>query len=122
MPKIKIHPLAVKFEEVECCALKTAIANISHRPFIQEGIEKAKEAEPKHKWSILTEVFKNTLRLVFIPGAIHRNFYFNLAVREKKQITESNGVMVVPCNHSAAEHIKALDNICFMMACPKGEN
>lgn len=117
---IRVHPLTVKFGEVECCALKTAITTTLHKQFIDKSIKEAKAAEPKHNWSVLTEIFINTIRIVFIPARIHRTFYFHLALYEKVRL--QNPGSRLSCDHTVAEHIRALDNICFLMACPKGEN
>lgn len=120
MVKIKVHPLAVKFEEIECCALKTAIADASNSQFIKESIEKARQTEPEYSWSFLTEMFERTGLFIFVPHQIHRAFYFNLAVMEKKRLEQEGKAL--SCDHTLVEHIKALNNICFMVACPKGEN
>ncbi len=112
-----IDPSAVKLEEMECCALRCAIESGFHKEFIKENIEAAQKVEPKYVWSILTEIFENTLRLVFIPRDIHKRFYFNLALKEGERI---NSVDVnLSCNHTTKEHLAALDNVCLMMAFKK---
>ena len=120
MSEIKNHPATVKFGEIECCVLGSAIIDLAHRKFINEFINWAKKKEPKHSWAILTEIFINTIRLIFIPREVHRKFYFNLARLEKKQLMEGNKTPT--CGHTIKEHIEALDNICFLMVCPIGTN
>lgn len=120
MAEIKSHPSTVKFGEIECCALRRAVEDSAHRKFINEFIEWAKEKEPKHSWTILTEIFINTIHFIFIPREIHRAFYLALASLEKKQLVEGNKTPV--CSHTIKGHIEALDNICFLMAYPAGNN
>ncbi|MBI2634966.1 MAG: hypothetical protein HYW79_00220 [Parcubacteria group bacterium] len=120
MDEIKNHPSTVEFGEKECCALKIAVENATHREFIREFIKKAGEKEPKHSWAILAEIFTNTINLIFIPRGIHREFYATLAILERGQLTEGNKELA--CGHTVIEHIQALDNIYFLMAYPAGNN
>lgn len=118
--EIKNHPSTVEFGKVECCALRSAVKDVANQEFICGFIEKAHKKEPQHSWSILKKIFTNTIRLVFIPRTIHRDFYFNLACLEKKQLMEGNKTLA--CDHTIEEHINALDNIYFLMMCPAGKN
>lgn len=122
MPKIRNHPSTVEFGEIECCVLRSAIEDPANLELICEFIEKAQEREPKHSWGILAEIFTMdvTVRLVFIPREIHRMFYLTLAQSEKKLLTE--GDKIPNCDHTINEHIKAVDNICFLMMYPAGCN
>lgn len=69
------HPSTVEFGELECCALQAANAREAHRSFISFFMSKAKESEPRYNVSVLSEIFTNTTRLVFIPKSVHRAFY-----------------------------------------------
>lgn len=120
MAEIKNHPSAVKFGKIECCTLRSTIADAAHQEFIRGFIEKADGKEPKHSWAILEEIFVNTVLLIFIPRKIHRAFYLTLASLEKERLAEGNKTPA--CGHTIKEHIEALDNICFLMVCPMGTN
>lgn len=114
----KIDPRAVKFEEIECCAVRSAITCGLHEKWIKNFIlEIQLKDEPKYNTSVLTEIFTNTIRLVFIPTATHRQFYFQLATMERKRLEELEGIALHECNHGVAAHIKALNNIRALMIC-----
>ncbi|MDO8600661.1 MAG: hypothetical protein Q7R73_03525 [bacterium] len=120
--RIKKHPLLVVFEEVECCVLRHAFSKGAYADLLDAVIEEVAKTEiiPPHDLSILAEIFINTLRLGFIPGIVHRVFYSKVAYAEKEAIGTGN--VLISCGHTKEEHIKALDRIIWLMACPQGQN
>lgn len=115
------HPATVEFGELECCALRAANARWVHQDFISSFIAKAQENQLRYKVSILSEIFMNTIRLVFIPRGIHRAFYLALAFKERHILSGIPGVLF-ECEHRAEEHITALEKILFKMSIPQGDN
>lgn len=115
------HPSTVEFGELECCALRAANAREAHHGFVSSFMAKAKESEPRYNVSIISEIFTNTTRLVFIPRSVHRAFYLALAFKERDILARSvTGFF--NCGHAAGEHTKALESICSKMAYPQGSN
>ncbi len=116
-----VHPAAIEFNEVDCCALRKARIEKDHQPFIGTFLTKARKGNLPYNVSVLLEIFEKTVRLVFIPHAIHRSFYLNLAVMEKK-LLEGSGGSVLECGHSVNQHVSALARICANMLTPQGHN
>ena len=121
MPDYPRHPATVEFGELECCALREANARGEHQDFISSFITMAQEDEPRYNVSILSEIFTNTTRLVFIPRSIHRVFYLSLAIKER-DIFSIILDTALDCGHEIKEHIMALDKISSQMAFPQGSN
>ena len=121
MIRVHLHPSAVEFGELECCALRRAAAEKDHQPFIASYIARVGEAHPPHQVSALSETFKNTTRLVFTPQRVHRSFYLHLASRERELI-ERRGDIGLSCGHSTQQHVEALTGVCLKMALPQGNN
>ncbi|HEY4523479.1 MAG TPA: hypothetical protein VJK04_01235 [Candidatus Paceibacterota bacterium] len=118
MMSIRVHPSTVEFGELECCALRKAIAENNHQPFIVSFIASVGATNPPYQVNILFENFLNTIRFVFTPSQIHRFFYLILALREKKFI-ERREDATLDCKHFVKQHQEALANICAKMAYPK---
>lgn len=116
-----VHPAAIEFNEIDCCAMRKATTEKDHQPFIQAFIQEARRDNLPYTVSVLWEIFEKTVRLVFIPRKIHRSFYLGLATMEKKLLgrSESN---VLECGHSAKQHSEALARICACMLAPQGHN
>ena len=119
----RLHPAAIEFGRVECCALKSAMASGVDDQFIKTAIAEAQRTAPDYQWKILIEVFIRTERMTFIPYPVRRGFYLNLALKEKAHVKDillqSEDVHGTPyflCGHSLAEHIVALDNIVSVLA------
>ena len=121
MLNLRRHPATVEFGELECCALRKINADEAHQKFIRSFIAKAQESEPQHNWSILSESFTNTIKLVFIPNITHREFYLKLALAERKLLAQ-NQTAQLNCGHSAAEHVEALNMICSKMITSPWDN
>lgn len=121
MINIRTHPSTVEFGELECCALRKATAEEDLQPFIEASLASIRATNPPYQVSVLSEIFLNTTRLVFMPREIHQSFYFGLASRERKLIEKREDVNL-DCGHSAQQHQKALTMICAKMACPQGQN
>ena len=121
MLEIRSHPATVEFKEIHCCDLKSAFRNPAHQEFIGAFIREANMKEPKHSWAILTEIFTNTTRIVFIPGEIHRDFYHEIASLERKLLIE-NGKPMNCGHHAVKEHIDALADIILLTVYPGLKN
>ncbi len=117
----RLHPATVEFGKIECCALKKATAEKSHSDFIAQFLKKVRETHPPYQVSVLAEIFKKTILLVFIPRKVHRSFYSALALKEKGLLERQENI-ILSCDHTAAEHIAALDKIYAKMLCPQGFN
>jgi hypothetical protein len=115
--KIPVSPISVEFKEMECCALETAITSGFHNAWAKDFVSKARASgELKHNISILGETFAKTVGFVFFPEPVHRRFYFNLAASEKRRLGRLDGTAFHSCGHEISEHIKALNNVCFLMS------
>ena len=121
MIRVRLHPSAVEFGELECCALRRAAAEKGHQPFIASFIARANETHPPYRVSVLSEIFEKTTRLVFIPRHVHQSFYLQLASRERELI-ERRGDIGLSCGHAVKQHVEALTGICLKMALPQGNN
>lgn len=118
---VHLHPSAVEFGELECCALRKATAEKEHQPFIASFIARVNETHPPYRVSVLSEIFENTTRYIFIPWQVHRSFYLHLAARERELI-ERRGDISPGCGHSVKQHLEALAGIGLKMALPQGNN
>jgi len=116
-----VHPAAIEFNEIDCCALRKATTENDHQPFIRAFIREARKDNLLNNVSVLLEIFEKTVRLVFIPRTIHRSFYLYLVVMEKKLLEGSEG-SVLECGHSAKQHGETLARICASMLTPQGHN
>ena len=121
MIHVRLHPSAVEFGELECCALRKAAAEKDHQPFIASFIARVNETHPPYRVSVLSEIFEKTTRLVFIPRQVHRSFYLHLASKERELI-ERRGDISLSCGHSVKQHLEALNRICLKMALPQGNS
>ncbi len=118
---IRPHPAAVEFGELECCALRKAAAEKDHQPFIKSFIARVKATHPPYQTSILSEIFENTTRLVFIPHQVHRFFYLCLVFLETELIGQREAINL-SCGHSSRQHVEALAGIRIKMAFPEESN
>lgn len=112
-----LHPDAVEFDEVECCAMERASAQEIHQPLIREYMACIGEVHPVYRSSLLLGIFKNTLHLTFLPHTAHRTLYASIAFAEKSVLeqTQSEG-FVLDCEHTLKQHCDALDSVCAKMA------
>lgn len=118
---VRVHPATVEFGKLECCSLKKATAEKSHLEFIAKFLKKVQDTSPPYQVSVLKEIFETTVRLVFIPRKVHRDFYAALAIKEKEFLNRRKNV-VLKCGHTVRGHIAALDEIYAKMLCPQGLN
>lgn len=116
-----LHPDAVVFDEVECCAMERASTQEIHQELIKEYLGSFEYVSQPAKEYLLLGVFKYTVRLAFIPAVIHRTLYSALASAEKASLEKPEDEML-ECGHSATRHWEALDAICIKMAFPETIN
>ncbi|MDP3956542.1 MAG: hypothetical protein Q8P97_00925 [bacterium] len=121
MMNVRLHPSAVAFGELQCCALRKATFELDHQSYITSFLNEVRETDSPCQISILLEIFEKTARFVFIPRQIHRSFYLGLAVREMELIRRRKDTNL-DCGHSAKEHQKALGDIYAKMVYPQGDN
>lgn len=115
------HPATVEFGGLECCALRRANLEPEHRQFIDSYLNDVRKTNPPYRVAVLSEIFENTTRLVFIPQLVHRSFYSKLAGMEIELIRRREDINL-GCHHSAGEHVKALQSVGLKMLYPNGEN
>ena len=114
--EVPLHPDAVEFDEVECCAMERASVQEVHQPLIREYMARIGEVHPIYRSSLILGIFKNTLHLVFIPGMAHRVLYVSLASAEKNILEQAqNKDFMLDCEHTLQQHCDALDAICVKM-------
>ncbi|MDP3769752.1 MAG: hypothetical protein Q8R40_02340 [bacterium] len=104
---IALHPNAVEFDEMECCAMQRASTQEIHRALI-------KKLMALHNEDVFLGIFKYTVHLVFIPSNMHSTLYMSLAAAEKASFEKPEDERL-ECGHLATEHWKALDEVCHKM-------
>ena len=105
-----LHPDAVEFDAVECCALERACAQEIHQMFVEQYLAGTGEMHPAYKASMLLGIFTHTFHLVFIPHEIHRVVYAHIAAAEKEML-EQNKDMIFDCGHAAELHGEAIGKV-----------
>ena len=105
-----LHPDAVEFDAMECCALERACAQEMHLPFVEQYLAGMGETHPIYKALILLGIFKHTFHLVFIPHEIHRVVYAHIAAAEKETLDQCKDALL-ECGHTAEQHCDALGNV-----------
>ena len=120
--RLKIHPLAISFGELECCALRSAVNRADHEVYIKTFIRDIEFLHPEFKAALLVDIFEKSNRLEFIPRPLHMSFYSTLAISERKILSLSE-IEVLICGHTKKEHIAALEKIfCEVLIAPYGKN
>ena len=115
-------PRTVEFDELACCALRLAMSEPANMSAIRGFKERAlDEYVPRHVLAVLAEDFRRTTRLVFIPRALHREFYLIVGFAEKKRLASLN-FDALSCGHKKDSHIDALGKVIFSMNHPYGTN
>ena len=112
--KALLHPDAVEFGMMECCAMQRASIQEIHQPFIQEYLAGVAKIHPSCKASVFLGIFQHTLHLVFIPTDAHRTLYAELAAAEKVTFEKSEDQML-ECGHLTTEHLGALGAVWVKM-------
>ncbi|MDP2677074.1 MAG: hypothetical protein Q8O83_05355 [bacterium] len=103
----KIHPDAVKFNEIACCAFTNLQSDVSD---IKEVYSK-EIGEKGEKWvNLFLTIFSNTSRLHFIPSKTHTGFYTDIINKEYEHLKMLPDSMLI-CGHSPEQHMHALDGI-----------
>lgn len=114
MMAMPLHPDAVEFDAMECCAMERASAQEVHKPLIKECMKTIGEVHPVYKTSLLLGIFQHMLYLAFIPHAVHRTLYAQLATAEKGTFERLED-QLLDCGHLASEHRNALDAVWVKM-------
>lgn len=115
--EVPLHPNAVEFDEVECCAMERASIQEVHQPLIWEYMARIGEVHPVYKASLVLGIFKNMLHVTFIPHMAHRTLYASLASAEKNILEQAQiEGLVLDCEHTLKQHCEALDAINAKMA------
>ncbi len=109
-----LHPDAVEFDAVECCAMQRASTQDAHEPFIQEYLLEVTKTHPRYTAPMLLGIFQHTVFLAFIPTDAHRTLYARLAAAEKATF-EKPYDQLLECGHMATEHWKALTAVWVKM-------
>jgi len=112
--EVPLHPDAVEFDEVECCAMERASVQEVHQQLIREYITSLGEIHPVYRASLLLGIFKNTFFPVFVPTDVQRILYARLASAEKATFEKSED-HILECGHLVTEHWRALDAVCVKM-------
>lgn len=110
----QLHPMAVEFDTMECCAMERARRQEAHQSFINGYLASVRMNDLKYGVSVLLGIFQHTLHLVFIPTDVHRTLYAELARMEKAALEKPEDEKF-ECGHMASEHWKALDAVWVKM-------
>ena len=105
-----LHPDAVGFDAMECCALERACAQEIHLPFVHNYLAATGEVHPIYKAAVMLGIFKHSFRLEFIPHEIHRVVYAHVAAAEREILKQSNDALL-ECGHTAEQHCEALARV-----------
>ncbi|PIR69896.1 MAG: hypothetical protein COU47_00460 [Candidatus Niyogibacteria bacterium CG10_big_fil_rev_8_21_14_0_10_46_36] len=98
----KIHPDAITFGAVACCALANLQSDASE---IQEAY---RTRVPRKEWVAgFLSIFRDTTQLIFIPTETHKDFYMEVIEKEFEALKTTKEDALV-CGHTPSEHIEAL--------------
>jgi hypothetical protein len=111
--EVPLHPDAVEFDEVECCAMERASVQEVHQPLIREYMARIGEVHPVYRASLLLGIFENVFHLTLVPHTAHCTLYASLAFAEKSVLEQQQGEdIVLDCEHTIQQHRDALKVIC----------
>lgn len=107
MIRFQIHPQAIIFEEKDCHVILETIKNN------QETIEFLKNVFPENKIRLFTEIFNNTIRLVFIPTEEEKIFYKNILIAEKNKLEKASAknFKILKCPNCNQNHLEIIEKI-----------
>ena len=114
MVSARIHPDAVEFDTLMCCAMEQASKVNNCEQLLRKYGAEVTMAGLRHDLDILLGIFHNTTSLVFIPTRIHSILYSSIAQTERKRL-DSLGDERLDCGHSAAQHREAFLDICVKL-------
>ena len=106
-----LHPDAVEFDAMECCALECACGKEAHASFVREYLGKIGESHPLYKASLILGIFQHTFHLAFIPSEVHRVVYAHIANTERELLAQDKEALLDSCGHTANQHCQALESV-----------
>jgi len=106
----------IEFDAVACCAMREVFLTN------QEEFVHLKNHIGEDKFNILTQIFRNTVRMDVFMKPVHIRFYFMAIEAGLKRLGILTPTISLSCGHTACEHVRALEGLKNQITQPQKAN